>query len=208
MLVCFSQSPAFLLSAAGFAQPIGEAHRHEPPVPRDEVVVDEGQDRDEPEDKQPPANKEVLVEENLALGEEQAKPQPALKQPKGESSQEKLADQPVKDAKPLPGLDAQEDKRPPYKDLQLDQQDKKRDEDVGGQDEIIAQEKLKPVEKENDTGKTFPCVFLPSFKASVYYLGPPRFCIYVPNNKLLQHSAGAAEDLKKTHLTHLCFSQQ
>ncbi|XP_020669081.3 solute carrier family 38 member 10 [Pogona vitticeps] len=137
----------------GFAQPIGEAHRHEPPVPRDEVVVDEGQDRDEPEDEQPPANKEVLVEESPVLGEEQAKPQPVPKQPKGEGNQEKLEGHPVKDAKPLPESDAQEDQRPPYKDLQLDQQDKKRDKDVGGKDSIILQERLKPAEKENDTGE-------------------------------------------------------
>ncbi|XP_042310854.1 putative sodium-coupled neutral amino acid transporter 10 isoform X2 [Sceloporus undulatus] len=138
---------------AGFAQPVGEAHRHEPPVPHDEVVVDEGQDHEEPEEKRPPANKEVLVEESPVLGEDRALPQPVPEQAKGDGGQEKLEDHPVKDLKLLPDLDAHKDEHPPYKDLELDEQGERRDKAVGGKDDAIPQEGRTAVEEENETGE-------------------------------------------------------
>ncbi|KAH0629353.1 hypothetical protein JD844_011373 [Phrynosoma platyrhinos] len=137
----------------GFAQPVGEAHRHEPPVPHDEVVVDEGQDHEEPEENRPPDNKEFLVEENPVLGEDRAQPQPVPEQTKGDGGQEKLEYHPVKDPKPLPDLVAHKDERPPYKDLELDEQDERRDKAIGGKDGAIPQEGRKAVEEENETGE-------------------------------------------------------
>ncbi|XP_044272873.1 putative sodium-coupled neutral amino acid transporter 10 isoform X1 [Varanus komodoensis] len=145
----------------GIAQPVGEAHRHEPPVPHDEVVVDEGQDREEPEQKQTD-NKEVLVEENPVLVEEPAQHKPVPKQAKGDGSQEKLEDHPVKDPKILQEGVAREDERPPYKDLQLDKQGERKGQAVGGKDGANLQlaehgkERVKSVEETGVKKELFP----------------------------------------------------
>uniref|UniRef100_A0A8D0BI89 Solute carrier family 38 member 10 n=1 Tax=Salvator merianae TaxID=96440 RepID=A0A8D0BI89_SALMN len=137
----------------GIAQPVGEAHRHEPPVPHDEVVVDEGQDHEEPEEKHPAANKEVVAEGDLALGKEQAQPKPVPDQAQADvDHQKKVDDHHAKDLKPL----AKENQRPPYKDLQLDKQSERGDKgDKDGANFQAAEhlkEKIKAAEKENETG--------------------------------------------------------
>ncbi|XP_048343794.1 putative sodium-coupled neutral amino acid transporter 10 isoform X2 [Sphaerodactylus townsendi] len=133
----------------GIALPVGEAHRHEPPVPHDAVVVDEGQDREEPEEeKQPPAKKDVLGEGKPVPEKEQAQPQPVPEQAKEDGAQEKAKDHPIKDPKPVPEVAAREDERPPYKDLELDSQDERREKAVGEKDS--AKEGVKSVENEKE----------------------------------------------------------
>lgn len=138
----------------GIALPVGEAHRHEPPVPHDAVVVDEDQDRDEPEEKQPPANKDLVVKDSPVLEKELAQPNLVVEPAKGDSAQEQLNDHPMKDPHPVPEVVARKDEQPPYKDLELDKQGEKRDKDRANLP--LVKEGIKSMAKENETGRYLP----------------------------------------------------
>ncbi|XP_068007327.1 solute carrier family 38 member 10 isoform X1 [Melanerpes formicivorus] len=109
----------------GIALPVGEAHRHEPPVPHDEVVVDMGREREESEEKQPVPGgaKDRLLEEpdavnpqKEALGPKQGKEVIAGNQLQGGT------DEPAKNPKNVLEVLVQQDGRLPYKELEPDKQ--------------------------------------------------------------------------------------
>nr|BAT46533.1 solute carrier family 38, member 10 [Tokudaia muenninki] len=112
----------------GIAVPVGEAHRHEPPVPHDKVLVDEGQDQEGPEEKKPPprllhegdpAGRGQMVpplpesekeEREPERGEEGKSPEQVLGKAAGETAQP----QKVPEAN---GQPRKEDSRPGNRDL-------------------------------------------------------------------------------------------
>ncbi|NWS61771.1 S38A3 protein, partial [Chunga burmeisteri] len=162
----------------GIALPVGEAHRHEPPVPHDEVVVDMGREREESDEKKlvpGGANDRVL---KPAL-EEPAVPNPqkevfSPKQGKEAIAENQLrggTDEPVKNPKNVLEEIVQQDGRPPYKGLEPDKQvleakaqaavpdGEKKAEAAGDREKSKlqlprkAEEAAKSVEKEADPGE-------------------------------------------------------
>nr|XP_021389844.1 putative sodium-coupled neutral amino acid transporter 10 [Lonchura striata domestica] len=105
----------------GIALPVGEAHRHEPPVPHDEVVVDMGREREESSEKKaaPGGANDRLLEEPARL-----KPQKEALDPKQgkevvvENQQRGGTDGPVPNLEKVPEAAVQQGGRPPYKDLE------------------------------------------------------------------------------------------
>ncbi|KFU87752.1 Putative sodium-coupled neutral amino acid transporter 10, partial [Chaetura pelagica] len=113
----------------GIALPVGEAHRHEPPVPHDEVVVDMGREREESEEKKlrpggandgrlKPELEEpaALNPQKEALGPKQGQEAIAENQLRGGT------DEPAKNPKNVLEVVVQQDGRLPYKELEPDKQ--------------------------------------------------------------------------------------
>ncbi|NXT93715.1 S38A3 protein, partial [Anhinga rufa] len=162
----------------GIALPVGEAHRHEPPVPHDEVVVDMGREREESdENKLVPggANDHLLkpvLEEQAALNPQ--KEALGLKEGKEAIAENQLrggTDEPVKNLKNVLEVIVQQDGRLPYKELEPDKQvleakaqaavpdGEKKAEAAGDREKSKlqlprkAEEAAKSVEKEGDPGE-------------------------------------------------------
>ncbi|NXV45668.1 S38A3 protein, partial [Uria aalge] len=162
----------------GIALPVGEAHRHEPPVPHDEVVVDMGREREESDENKvapggannhrlKPAPEEPAVPnpQKEALGPKKGKEAIAENQLRGGT------DKPVKNPKNVLEVIVQQDGRPPYKELEPDKQvleakaqaampdGEKKAEAAGDREKSKlqlprkAEEAAKSVEKEGDPGE-------------------------------------------------------
>ncbi|NXN79884.1 S38AA protein, partial [Bombycilla garrulus] len=104
----------------GIAVPVGEAHRHEPPVPHDEVIVDMGREREESSENKRAlggASDRLLEEparlkpQKEALGPKQGKETAAEKQQRGGTGG------PVPNLEKVPEAAVQQGGRLPYKDL-------------------------------------------------------------------------------------------
>ncbi|NWS81439.1 AVT6B protein, partial [Toxostoma redivivum] len=102
----------------GIAVPVGEAHRHEPPVPHDEVVVDMGREQEESEENKvaPGGANDRLLEEPARLKPQKEALDP--KQGKEVVAENQQQEETVPNLEKVPEAAVQQGGRPPYKELE------------------------------------------------------------------------------------------
>lgn len=161
----------------GVVQPVEKAHRHEPPIPHDEVLVDERQDKEESEEekkRQPDEGVQNAEVEGKAAAEQQILPEreseqqvpdkePGANDPREAEHEKDLHQNLPKEENPQG--DSRLEAKPAYKDLEPDPQaqppdgqqaekDNQKREQAAG-DAVVADlhqpERVPDKEKESDT---------------------------------------------------------
>ncbi|NXN96409.1 S38A3 protein, partial [Rhinopomastus cyanomelas] len=153
----------------GIALPVGEAHRHEPPVPHDEVIVDMGREQEESDENKPVpggADSHLLKDPALPDPQEEALDPRQGEAVMAENQAQVKTEEPVKNPKKVQEVAVQQDERPPYKELEpakpgleVAPEDEKKAEAAGDREKSKlqlprkAEEAAKSLEKESDPGE-------------------------------------------------------
>uniref|UniRef100_A0A8C3Y140 Solute carrier family 38 member 10 n=1 Tax=Catharus ustulatus TaxID=91951 RepID=A0A8C3Y140_CATUS len=187
----------------GIAVPVGEAHRHEPPVPHDEVVVDMGREREESEENKaaPGGASDHLLEEPARLQPQKEALGP--KQGKEVAAENQQQRGTVPNLEKVPEAVVQQGGRPPYKEQQpgeakleakaqsavLDGDTAEAAERDRSQLQLPrkAEEAAKPMEKEAEPGILFPLSFSPFPEAGPAKLLDHNVLLQVIKEQQVQH---------------------
>uniref|UniRef100_A0A8C3U2S1 Solute carrier family 38 member 10 n=1 Tax=Catharus ustulatus TaxID=91951 RepID=A0A8C3U2S1_CATUS len=204
----------------GIAVPVGEAHRHEPPVPHDEVVVDMGREREESEENKaaPGGASDHLLEEPARLQPQKEALGP--KQGKEVAAENQQQRGTVPNLEKVPEAVVQQGGRPPYKEQQpgeakleakaqsavLDGDTAEAAERDRSQLQLPrkAEEAAKPMEKEAEPGKLLSQhLIVASSSGPVMPQGTGQF-----GHSLLHPEAGPAKLLDHNVLLQVIKEQQ